>query len=594
MLLRGSAIFAIAVIGLTLAQQGWRSRLFNFDLIPYTDETAALLAGERLPEKGTLTSFGSYTPPGTAWLLAPGMAFMSDLRLYEAIGCAILYVGTLAGVFALAALLAPVSLAVLAAAVWGLSESGFFFAHSLWPRGHPFFFVWMVYFTVQWIRRRHDGWLAAAILIWAAGMFVFMEIAPAVVMLPAAWWFYRPPVRWRTLVFAGSIAFCIWLPYLRFESERDFIDIRSQLFRQTMYPQPNAGWCDPSLLPTEWIETHTEQGGFLKQALWTVTGRAEFGPSMAMANFESALSGAWVLLAIGVMGGLLAPVLIAASGISPRAFQYCGALLVVAPILVNEWTVSKFLSEDGILDGQSVLAVRSYGLAFLGVGACLVLFAKRLPKWHDRLSTHIGRFRNLENLKIVALCLALPWAALLISADAPRPERFWWLWSVQAVVLAAFLALLKDRVVRLVLCACVLTVSAVNVSSVARLESWATEGWAGKDAAALRAVDTVAQSMMNRGTGTSAIGYEIEFQRFMATLHATDHRYKVGKEFDFVFLRRHGLTNSNTCAEGVSSADVYRIVAHPGAGDPGERLNVTRDPKLRVVYADQNFTVLER
>src|SRR5688572_2065502 len=100
MVLRCSMLLGVAVLGLSLAFQGWRSRLLEFDLVPYVDETAALLAEGRVPEKGTLTSLASYTPPGTAWLLAPGMAVTDDARRYEMVGSAALYFGTLAGVFA--------------------------------------------------------------------------------------------------------------------------------------------------------------------------------------------------------------------------------------------------------------------------------------------------------------------------------------------------------------------------------------------------------------------------------------------------------------------------------------------------------------
>jgi hypothetical protein len=44
-------IAAIALLGLALALQGWRSRMLTFDLVPYADEATALLAAERLPEK---------------------------------------------------------------------------------------------------------------------------------------------------------------------------------------------------------------------------------------------------------------------------------------------------------------------------------------------------------------------------------------------------------------------------------------------------------------------------------------------------------------------------------------------------------------
>ena len=579
----------------------------TFDLVPYTDETAALLADGRLPENGTLTGFGSYTPPGIAWMLAPGMALMADPRLYETVGSAVLYVGTLAGVFALTALCAPQRFAVLAAALWGLSESGLFFAHSLWPRGHPFFFVWMVYLTFQWVRRRHAWYLAAALVTWAAGMFVFMEIAPALAILPAVWWFYRPPVNMRYVALAGAVALLLWLPYLRFERTRGFVDLRSQLFQEAMYTDLNAGWCDPSLLPAEWIAapTESENPGLIKRVVATVAPRIKLGPPMAIANFRSVLPGAWLVLAVGVVGGLIAPALVAAPVVSSRVLRVCGMLLIAAPIAVNEWTVARFLSEDGKLDAPNLSVLRIDGMAALFLGAGLLLYSKRLHECLTRARAFLADAPTMNNLTFVALCLAVPWVALLVAVEDARPERFWWLWGLQAVVLAAGIALVRASPIRFALGTCVLAAVISNELSTSRIQSWAEDGWTGKDSAALAAIDSVAQSMRGAGLRSAAIGYEIEFYRFMATSHGLDPRYKVGKELDFVLLRRHGLINANSCAEGVSSTDAYRIVEHPGSGewrerfvaapDPGrERFVAAPDPALHPIYSDSSFTVLAR
>ena len=37
-------------------------------------------------------------------------------------------------------------------------------------------------------------------------------------------------------------------------------------------------------------------------------------------------------------------------------------------------------------------------------------------------------------------------------------------------------------------------------------------------------------------------------------------QYKVGAEFDVLFKYQHGIENTDTCAEGVSPRDDYRIV----------------------------------
>src|ERR1044072_2989060 len=94
-------ICLIGILGMVLAFQGWNTRTFNFDLIPFIDDAHAFIAYGSIPQKGTLTSFGSYTPPGITWFMVPGELIFRDPRLFELPGCALLYIGTLLGIFLL-------------------------------------------------------------------------------------------------------------------------------------------------------------------------------------------------------------------------------------------------------------------------------------------------------------------------------------------------------------------------------------------------------------------------------------------------------------------------------------------------------------
>lgn len=54
--------------------------------------------------------------------------------------------------------------------------------------------------------------------------------------------------------------------------------------------------------------------------------------------------------------------------------------------------------------------------------------------------------------------------------------------------------------------------------------------------------------------------YQVLFWRFSAEYNIVDPRYKIGADFDLLFADRRGVSNSNHCAEGVSSNDELRIV----------------------------------
>jgi len=598
MVLCGAALLSVAILGLTLAFQGWRSRFFAFDLVPYVEEATALLQQGRLPEKGALSSFASYTPPGPAWLLLPGMLTVNDPRLYEFAGSGALYLGALAGVFALTALCAPPRFALLAAALWGLSESGVFFGHSLWPRGHPFFFVWMVYFTIAWIRRRNAAYLAAALVTWAAGMLVFLEIAPALVILPAAWVLYRPPLGPRFIAAAAAVSFLLWAPYLRFERGRNFMDLRSQILRQEVRPEPNAGWCDPSLLPTDWASRPAEETPHLRASLRKVAARRmELAPSMAAANFESTAPGGTILLAGAMVAALGAASLAASPPVSPRVLQLIGLLALAASLVVNPWTVSRFLSADGVLEFHVERLLQFGGAAAFLLGVSLHRYRRQFHGSLKRIQVRLNAAPNVDNLKLAALSLVLPWAALLLAVEGPRPERFWWLWSVQAAVLAAALALVRPAALRIALAGCLLAAVFANDLTISRIRSWKEDGWSGQDVSVMGAIDRLAESVKAKGVRHASIGYDIPFYRFMATFHGADSRYKVGGELDFLLLQRHGIANTNRCAEGFSTDDEFRIVQRTGEVNPAasiERLPVAPDPEMHPIYSDADYTLLER
>ena len=91
--------------------------------------------------------------------------------------------------------------ALLSVALYGFSELGLYFAGSLWPLGHPFFYVWTIYFAISWAATRHGSYLIGAIVVCAAGMYVHMAIMPAVLVIPVVWILYRPPLQlWPTLI----------------------------------------------------------------------------------------------------------------------------------------------------------------------------------------------------------------------------------------------------------------------------------------------------------------------------------------------------------------------------------------------------------
>ena len=145
----------VAALAVVLALQGWKSRAVNaekFDLVTSIIAAQELIDTGQVPDRGVVTSFGSFTSPGGVWLAVPGVLVFRDPRLFEFGGSVFLFLATLLGIFLLTRRCLGSPCALLAVALYAFSEPGLLAASSLWQRYplHPFY-VWMVYWATRWV-----------------------------------------------------------------------------------------------------------------------------------------------------------------------------------------------------------------------------------------------------------------------------------------------------------------------------------------------------------------------------------------------------------------------------------------------------------
>jgi hypothetical protein len=617
------AVLIIAIAGILLALQGWKSRLPTFDLLPHIHDAQAFIASGRIPQSGTVTSLGSYTPPGTTWLIIPGRYLFDDPRLVESIGGALLYVGTLIGIFFVARVYFGVGSALVAVSLWGLSELGLFFAYTLWPRGHPFFYIWMVYWIVQWVETKHAGYLAAAVMTWALGMYVFLEIAPAILILPVVWFLYRPPIRLRPLVLAGILIGLVWYPYLRFEMDRGFVDIASQLLRQKIRPVNfKDAWCDPTLAPASWealgpgVDQVVASAG---SAVWMhawgekayrildllLHGNFDSSPFLKNSyNFK--FPGANIVLLLLVLAGLLllsarsfrrgGGELFEVQGKWRLALKYLAVGAIVAGIAGNEFIIARYFSLDGALEPATKSLVRGVQGLLVLIGIALLTMRHAIVAGLHRLSLafRLEGENEERNPTLIAVCLLVPWLTLLLMTEPGRIDRFWWLWPIQIIVLTSIITNLVPQL-RLrrpwVWLAVVIPVTLIvgNNFVLSQVTAWTRDGWQGMDADQIRAIDYIAGELRRENKGKAAIGYDLKIYPFMVMDNVLDRRYKAGADLDLVLKYRHGVVNDDQCPEGISPSDQYRVVQLDSTGpapSPGERIPLRADEKF---YPSQRF-----
>jgi hypothetical protein len=581
-------VHLVGAMGMLLALQGWRSRSVNFDLVPHVQSAQAFLAHGQLPDRGCLNGFASFIPPGTTWLFLPGVFVFNDPRLFEVLGSGLLFLGTLLGIFVLAYDCWGLRCALLAVGLYGLSELGLHFAGSLWPRGHPCFYVWMLYWTGRWIRCREAKYLTAALITWAAGMYVFLEIAPALAILPVLWWRHRPPVRLRSLAVGAGVTVVIWYPYLAFEAERGFVDLRSQVQQQEILPaQYQQAWCDPTLtLLREWGET-SDVPEHTAHSLWhrlRLRGKAIFWGLPY--NFERVArvpsASLVLLLAVSSLAMLsLSPVSPTRGPRRWRPWLTSLALgLMLVGVLANEVVLARLLSADGHLELSTGEHLRLWQGVLGLTGLALFMQSRQWGTKHGSLPRRAGMATESEpsgqRAQVLVLSLLIPWCILLLLAE-PNPyplggeRRFWWLWPLEVIMLAAFVTHVLPRwgafrpITWTVQTGLILIVLG-NPLALSSVESWLRTGWSGLDAPEIQTVDYIAEQLHGLGKRHAAIGYQTlymalpAFNFFMAEFHIVDARYKVGADFDLLFTSRHAIVNTNHCAEGIAPDDEYRIV----------------------------------
>jgi hypothetical protein len=135
----------------------------------------------------------------------------------------------------------------------------------------------------------------------------------------------------------------------------------------------------------------------------------------------------------------------------------------------------------------------------------------------------------------------------------------------------------------------------VNPWTLLRIGSWISDGWSGSDAEEIQAVDYVSSRL--KGRNQTAVGYQVFIWRFSADYNIVDPRYKVGADFDLLFKDRHGVSNTNHCAEGVSPKDEFRIVqtTRNWTNHAGKvYFEIPLDRNLRLLRQFGSYQVFER
>jgi hypothetical protein len=252
-----------------------------------------------------------------------------------------------------------------------------------------------------------------------------------------------------------------------------------------------------------------------------------------------------------------------------------------APVAVLLVGVSLFFYAVlvGLLPGATLLPASGVArklpqaLLLLGVGLLAAPPVIAATRWTLRRLR--VEFHPTLPMRLLVISLLVPWLVLVIVAEPGKPERFWWVWPIQVILLAASVAYLlpKFPVPRPIIPAAQVVLAllvVLNPTLLGRVKSWRADGWAGKDAEEVQVMEYVAGHIREEGKSEAAIGYQLFIYPFMAEYHITNPVYKVGGELELLLRYQHGIRNLDQCAEGVSPQDEYRIVQRRPKNGPEE------------------------
>ncbi len=574
-------LLSLVLFSFLMRYRGWRSAtLGDWDMVVYFQSADSMLHNGPLMEKGDLSSYQSYQPPGTVYLVLPAIAVLKDARLFTLPGDLLVNISAMVFLFLIFRQAFGKGLALAICIVFGCSRLVFM---GLWPIGNPAYVLGMLWFLMQWIRKRSAWWLFGALVIEAFGLYVDLAILPSLFIIPVLWLLFRPPLRAVPILLACVISLLIWAPYLHYESTDGFADLKSILFLK-----PAAGsepttpdYCYASL-PGEKDSINdiyipfTGAPGSMDRVVFSEPGFEQYHTfCVLLSNLDRNFDGGYFLSTNPVIAAALWELFL------------IGLFLSAGMALIHWEDKIGLLEKIRTLDPKIILGVCLVGsLALYGImnpdilgrfsatgelHAETRLVVEQLRYYAPLIFTAIilGLFLGLRApkrpLQDVApfLVIWIPWLILMIVAEPSRLERFWWIWSLQAalVVFAVFQiieatanSIWIKRGAVLILAVLVFPLSFYLPS----INGWIENGFSGKDSAQIQVVDYLHHEMELEGQQTISLGYSL-YTSANDRAQPLDTRLRNGSYFDLILETRWGIRNLDQSPTGVEEGDVWRV-----------------------------------
>lgn len=530
----------------------WPSAFFNYDLIHDLLNARRLLETGSLPVHGSVASFGVFNPPGVAFGLLPGYGFFpTEPALAMHSMTIFLSALAVAGIFLFLSRRFGWGIAVWACLIYLVSSTGCYFIAEMRPRAHPVFVIWILFFLDLWVSER-KAWAAfPVIFLQAAAMYWMLEITPFLLAIAAAVALYRAPIRWRWIAAGAALSLGLWFPYLKFQYERGFLDLRVLLVEQKSH------------MMGQWFPNQLAEKGLQR----TIGYRSHTIPDYLPAESP-------------------AP----ATAVNPP----------VAPASFLKRLHARLAPAFPVVPSAGILAVL---IGSIIAGCCIGL---RMGKSREQADAdELPRRRTHAILSLTALlCGGSLFYHTFGQSDDIVIRRFLWLWTVFAMLLVLGVRRLMPLLIKreqtarfaangvLALLAGALS---LNPTLVGNGFSWVEHGFGTVPPGEFNEViDITAQAIRENGL-PPRIGYDLPFIEWAPAVWEIDGTSSIGVQYDLMLSFRHGIENLNTGPIQVSPDDSIRIVEH-ASPEPWRQsyLNLSGYPAMEVFTTLERYTILIR
>ena len=122
--------------------------------------------------------------------------------------------------------------------------------------------------------------------------------------------------------------------------------------------------------------------------------------------------------------------------------MWLGISSVALGLVINELTVARLLTPDGVLELPTIATLRILQACAVAGGIVLLTLRNSIGTSLKRLAgvsrSNQERVYDSDQAALLGISLIVPWVILLAMVGVDQQYRFWWLWPLQIVIFASF------------------------------------------------------------------------------------------------------------------------------------------------------------